>query len=80
NPNSLSDAGVAGLMALAAAEGAYYNVLINLAGFDKEHEEFIIKTSKEAERLIESVRKKAARASGKVSQQLHKEFAQVGVK
>lgn len=80
NPNSLSDAGVAGLMALAAAEGAYYNVLINLAGFDKEHEEFIKKTSKEAERLIDSVRKKAARASSKVSQQLHKEFAQAGVK
>lgn len=30
NPNSLSDGGVAGLLALACAEGAYYNVLINL--------------------------------------------------
>jgi glutamate formiminotransferase/formiminotetrahydrofolate cyclodeaminase len=30
NVNSLSDAGVAGLTALAGAEGAYYNVLINL--------------------------------------------------
>ena len=29
NRNSLSDAGVAGLSASAAAEGAYYNVLIN---------------------------------------------------
>ena len=32
NRNSLSDAGVAGLAAQAAGEGAYYNVLINLAG------------------------------------------------
>jgi len=31
NANSLSDAGVAALSAMAAAEGAYYNVLINLA-------------------------------------------------
>jgi glutamate formiminotransferase / formiminotetrahydrofolate cyclodeaminase len=30
NANSLSDAGVAGLCAMAGAEGAYYNVLINL--------------------------------------------------
>ncbi len=32
NRNSLSDAGVAGLMARAGAYGAYYNVLINLGG------------------------------------------------
>ncbi len=32
NVNSLSDAGVAVLTALTGAEGAYYNVLINLAG------------------------------------------------
>jgi glutamate formiminotransferase/formiminotetrahydrofolate cyclodeaminase len=31
NENSLSDAGVAALTGLAGAEGAYYNVLINLA-------------------------------------------------
>ena len=32
NRNSISDAGVAGLMAAAGAEGAHYNVLINLPG------------------------------------------------
>ncbi len=34
NVNSLSDAGVAGLMGRSAAYGAYYNVLINLAGME----------------------------------------------
>lgn len=34
NQNSLSDAGVAVLAARTAAMGAYYNVLINLAGID----------------------------------------------
>jgi glutamate formiminotransferase/formiminotetrahydrofolate cyclodeaminase len=36
NPNSASDAGVAGLAARAAAEGAYYNVLINLKGLEDD--------------------------------------------
>jgi len=34
NQNSLSDAGVAALMGRAGAEGAYYNVLINLAAVE----------------------------------------------
>jgi glutamate formiminotransferase len=34
NRNSLSDAGVGGLMARAGAYGAYYNVTINLAGIE----------------------------------------------
>jgi glutamate formiminotransferase/formiminotetrahydrofolate cyclodeaminase len=46
NPNSLSDAGVAGLTASAAAEGALYNVMINLDGI--EDEEFKAKISKDA--------------------------------
>jgi glutamate formiminotransferase/formiminotetrahydrofolate cyclodeaminase len=38
NPNSLSDAGVAVWCARAAAEGAFYNVLINLAGLADDQE------------------------------------------
>ena len=34
NINSLSDSGVAGLTASAAAEGALYNVMINLDGIE----------------------------------------------
>ena len=34
NPNSVSDAGVAGACGLAAAQGASLNVRINLAGLD----------------------------------------------
>ncbi|MHB8078569.1 MAG: glutamate formimidoyltransferase [Candidatus Krumholzibacteriia bacterium] len=36
NANSLSDAGVAALTALAAAEGAWYNVLINLGALAQQ--------------------------------------------
>jgi formiminotetrahydrofolate cyclodeaminase len=37
NENSITDAGVAGLMAMSAVEGAGYNVRINLTGIqDKE--------------------------------------------
>ena len=37
NQNSLSDAGVAGLAASTAAEGALYNVMINLDGIEDEN-------------------------------------------
>jgi len=53
NPNSLSDAGVAGVCAAAAAKGAYYNVLINLAGI--EDEEFVAEMRKRADAALESV-------------------------
>ncbi|MCA9804199.1 MAG: glutamate formimidoyltransferase [Cyanobacteria bacterium HKST-UBA02] len=62
NPNSLSDAGVAGLMALACGEGAYFNVLINLDGFDKEDKEaqkFVRSTEKEAGEVMEKLRARA---------------------
>jgi len=64
NPNSLSDAGVAGLAALTAAEGAYYNVLINLGGMDEndwtdktrtEAQDFVTRARTEAHDLARSV-------------------------
>ena len=36
NKNSLSDAGVAGITAGTAAEGALYNVMINIEGIEDE--------------------------------------------
>ncbi|NIM58337.1 MAG: glutamate formimidoyltransferase [Candidatus Aminicenantes bacterium] len=49
NKNSLSDAGVAGLTAQAAAEGAYYNVKINLPNL--QDSEFKSKIKKQATSL-----------------------------
>ena len=49
NKNSLSDAGVAGLTAQAAAEGAYYNIMINLPNI--QDSEFKLKIKKQATSL-----------------------------
>jgi glutamate formiminotransferase/formiminotetrahydrofolate cyclodeaminase len=57
NQNSLSDAGVAGLTAYAAAKGAYFNVLINLANL--EDKDFVKNTRQEAERLIGEASRRA---------------------
>ncbi|MFA5137868.1 MAG: glutamate formimidoyltransferase [Elusimicrobiota bacterium] len=57
NPNSLSDAGVAALMAKAAALGAYYNVLINLPGI--QDAQWKKETLSKAEALLAEARKKA---------------------
>lgn len=57
NKNSLSDSGVAGLTAAAAAEGALYNVMINLVGI--EDEKFKSLTSKKAIKLNQQVQKTA---------------------
>lgn len=58
NRNSISDAGVGGLMGLGAAEGAYYNVMINLKGI--EDGAFRDATSREARALLEQAEKLAA--------------------
>jgi glutamate formiminotransferase/formiminotetrahydrofolate cyclodeaminase len=57
NPNAASDAGVAGLMARAAALGAYYNVLINLAGIKEKA--WRSKTLQRADTALMAVEKKA---------------------
>ncbi|MDQ1354042.1 MAG: glutamate formiminotransferase / formiminotetrahydrofolate cyclodeaminase [Acidobacteriota bacterium] len=68
NRNSLSDAGVAGLTASAAAEGALYNVMINLAGI--EDEAFKAEISKKAVQISGEVREIAA----KIKQLLYAEL------
>lgn len=53
NPNSLSDAGVAGLMSQAAALGTYFNVVINCAGISDKA--FVNETLTQAEKTREEV-------------------------
>jgi len=55
NTNSLSDSGVAGLTSMAAAAGAYYNVLINLEGIDDQS--FVEKMKKDSSEIISDVKK-----------------------
>lgn len=72
NPNSLSDSGVAALTALAAAEGAYLNVLINIGGLSSTPaaSEFCTSTRAQADELIEEVREKAEHIRLKVLSRL----------
>lgn len=68
NPNSLSDAGVAALMARAAAFGAYYNVLINLPGIDDKR--WCDDIRKKADDLIRAVSEKSAGIEGDIASRL----------
>ncbi|CAN5442784.1 hypothetical protein BH10CYA1_BH10CYA1_44180 [soil metagenome] len=72
NPNSLSDSGVAALTALAAAEGAYLNVLINIGGLSSTAgaSDFCSSTRNQADELIEEVREKAEHIRLKVLSRL----------
>jgi glutamate formiminotransferase/formiminotetrahydrofolate cyclodeaminase len=66
NQNSLSDAGVAVLTALTGAEGAYYNVLINLDGLrgldQSEEPDFVANTRGEAAGIMARCEEKATSA------------------
>jgi glutamate formiminotransferase/formiminotetrahydrofolate cyclodeaminase len=64
NPNSVSDAGVGAVCALAAVEGGYMNVMINLSGlkdkqaadaYKKEAEEIWQKAVEAKKKIIETV-------------------------
>jgi glutamate formiminotransferase/formiminotetrahydrofolate cyclodeaminase len=68
NKNSLSDAGVAGLTAQAAAEGAYYNIKINLPNL--QDNEFKSKIKKQAV----SLKKKAVKLGDELREIIEKKL------
>jgi glutamate formiminotransferase/formiminotetrahydrofolate cyclodeaminase len=69
NPNALSDAGVAGLCAMAGAEAAYYNVLINLNSMQGD-EEWAAQTRKRADQALAEAEKQARELKGAVRKAL----------
>ena len=58
NPNSLSDGGVAALCCMTCAEGAYYNVLINLAGLEGD-DDWCSEIKARADKSLAEVMKRA---------------------
>jgi glutamate formiminotransferase / formiminotetrahydrofolate cyclodeaminase len=76
NANSLSDAGVAALTGLAGAEGAYYNVLINLDGLaaldQSEAPDFAAETLERAKKALAACEATAARTRASVREKLEK--------
>jgi glutamate formiminotransferase/formiminotetrahydrofolate cyclodeaminase len=73
NVNSLSDAGVAALALKAAANGVYYNVLINLPGLSDSG--YITKTYKEATAIVKRVSKACDAISSRVAATLDSQVA-----
>jgi len=78
NRNSLSDAGVAVLTAMTAAEGAFYNVLINLAGLaaldQREAPDYLATTRQAAGDLVAMCERKAQAARETIRGQLEAAF------
>ena len=74
NANSLSDAGVAALSGLCGAEGAYYNVLINLASLraldQSTDPDFAARTRRRAGVALARCEETAARTRGAVRRRL----------
>jgi glutamate formiminotransferase / formiminotetrahydrofolate cyclodeaminase len=69
NQNSISDAGVGVLTALCAAEGAYLNVMINIA--DINDQKWVEETGKTALKTISEVRQAAENAMKPVHKSLN---------
>jgi formiminotetrahydrofolate cyclodeaminase len=68
NPNAVSDAGVAALLADAACRGAAYNIRINVAALsDRSKGEALVD---EANRLVTETSKSAAAATAAVEKHL----------
>jgi len=70
NQNSVSDAGVSAVMARACAEGAYYNVIINLGSIKDEN--FVTRTKTEADKLLSESYKKSENISKIIMKALEK--------
>lgn len=68
NKNALSDAGVAGLTAQAAAEGAYYNIKINLPNLQDR------KFKSKIKRQATSLKKKAVELGDELKEIIEKEL------
>ena len=68
NPNCLTDAGTAVWLTRAAAEGAYYNVRINLGGL--KDEELKQRLARESQQAVDLVRKITERLAEEVSARL----------
>jgi len=68
NQNSVSDAGVAAIMANAACESAYLNVIINLGNI--KDDEFKKSIKNEAEKILKKVSTGAKRVKKKVIKKL----------
>ena len=72
NPNSISDSAGVAVMALAAAQEAYLNVLINLPSI--KDEEFKAKVKKEAEEILSRVEERASEMFHRVKEKLEGEI------
>jgi glutamate formiminotransferase/formiminotetrahydrofolate cyclodeaminase len=76
NSAALSDAGVAGLCARTAAEGAFYNVAINLPGLDDK--QIVARMYKEAKEILDDIRQRTQRLSEIVQKKLESELMPLG--